>query len=64
MNRFSYSITIPFIPGNKDYKVSVYVGARTPELKVTGKTGYHLGQQARWSSNVALIIKCLDKNKY
>ena len=26
----------------------VYAGARTPELKVTKETGYHLGQQA-WS---------------
>ena len=28
--------------------VSVYVGARTSEVKVTGMTRYHLGQQARW----------------
>ena len=29
--------------------VSVYAGARTPEVKVTSMTRYHLGQQARWS---------------
>ena len=28
--------------------VSVYVGARTSEVKVTSMTRYHLGQQARW----------------
>ena len=36
--------------------VSVYAGARTPELKVTGKIGYHLGQQARWLLNLRCCV--------
>ena len=42
--------------------VSVYAGTRTPELKVTGKTGYHLGQQTRFSISLSPIKAFWDSD--